>query len=273
MSQPVVLVTGTSSGIGESTAIKLAAQGAIVYGAARHVDKMQKLADLGIHVLHLDVTDDDSARSTIDQILEEQGRIDILINNAGYGSYGAVEDVPIEEARHQLDVNVLGVARLTKLVLPSMRYQRSGKIINIASMGGKMWTPFGAYYHATKYALEGFSDALRLEVEPFGIKVVVIEPGAIESNWSNIALDNLRKTSGNGPYAEAVAQQIKKLGSLYSHNPLLTKSVTLGRKIGRVALSAKPRTRYLTGLGAKPAVFLAKVLPNRVFDKLSRRFM
>ena len=202
MSTPVALVTGGSSGIGESTARALLAQGFTVYAVARRVDKMAGLASEGVHTFAMDVTDDASMVAGIDRIVEEQGRIDVLVNNAGYGSYGAVEDVPIDEARRQFEVNVFGLARLVQLVTPHMRAQKSGRIINISSIGGKFYEPFGAWYHATKFAVEGFSDSLRMELRPFGIKVVLIEPGPIRTEWNEIARNSLLERSGSGPYAE-----------------------------------------------------------------------
>ena len=157
------LVTGASSGIGEDTARRLQALGCIVYGAARRTDRLQALAADGIRPLAMDVTDDASVTAGVNRILEETGRIDILVNNAGYGSYGAIEDVPIDEARRQFEVNVFGLGRLTQLVTPHMRTQGSGTIINISSMGGRLTTPLGGWYHATKHAVEALSDALRME--------------------------------------------------------------------------------------------------------------
>ena len=149
----------------------------------------------------MDVTDEESMRSGVDQILADEGRIDVLVNAAGYGSYGAVEDVPLSEARNQFEVNLFGAARLTQLVLPGMREQHSGTIVNITSMGGKIYTPLGAWYHATKHALEALSDCLRMELKPFGIDVVVIEPGGIRTEWPGIAAEKVRAVSGSGPYA------------------------------------------------------------------------
>ena len=199
MSKKVALITGASSGIGESAAILLQENGFKVYGAARRLEKMKDLEAKGISTIALDITDEDSIMNCVNTIQEKEGSIDVLVNNAGYGSFGAIEDVSMEEARRQFDVNIFGLARLTQLVLPKMRENRFGKIVNISSMGGKVYTPFGAWYHATKHALEGWSDCLRIEVKPFGIDVVVVEPGGIKTPWGQIAADNLKKTSGNGP--------------------------------------------------------------------------
>jgi len=204
------LVTGASSGIGEATAVKLHELGFTVHGAARRVDRLVQLAGHGIKPLAMDVTDEDSMRAGVERILAETGRIDVLVNNAGYGSYGAIEDVPMDEARRQFEVNVFGLARLAQLVLPHMRELRSGTIVNISSMGGKIYTPLGGWYHGTKFAVEALSDCLRIETKPFGINVVVIEPGGIKTEWGEIAADGLRKMSGTGPYSDQAAAMAKR---------------------------------------------------------------
>lgn len=265
MANKVALVTGASSGIGESTALKLRDRGYTVYGAARRVDRMQNLKQLGIKILAMDVTDDVSMQAGIDAIISESGRIDVLVNNAGYGSYGAVEDVPMEEARAQFDVNVFGAVRLIQLILPHMRTQHSGTIVNITSMGGKIYTPLGAWYHGTKFALEAISDCLRMEVKPFGIDVVVIEPGGIRTEWASIAADKLRETSGHGPYAlqaNAMAQSMIGEASVKRQSP----PQIIADTIARAAKATKPKTRYAIGFGAKPMIFIRGLLPDRAFD-------
>src|SRR5882757_6280672 len=197
MSTKVALVTGASSGIGMATAGALHDRGYTVYAAARRVDRMNDLADRGVRTLAMDVTDDESMTSGIKRIIAETGRIDVLVNNAGYGSYGALEDVPQEEARRQFDVNVFGLARLTQLALPHMRAQRGGRIVNVSSIGGKIYTPLGGWYHATKFAVEGLSDSLRVELKPFGINVILIEPGSIRTEWGGIAAEGLLATSAD----------------------------------------------------------------------------
>ncbi|HEV7184431.1 MAG TPA: oxidoreductase [Leifsonia sp.] len=270
MTTKVALVTGASSGIGEATAMQLREAGYTVYAAARRVERMRHLTKSGIRPLAMDITDDQPIRAGIEQILAETGRIDVLVNNAGYGSYGAVEDIPMEEARRQFDVNVFGAARLTQLVLPHMRQQHSGTIVNITSMGGKITTPLGAWYHATKFALEAISDALRMEVKPFGIDVVIIEPGGIKTEWPTIAADNVRAVSSSGPYApqgNAVAQSLtSELTTRRSSPPeLIAKTIT------KAVTSRRPKTRYAVGFGARPLIFLHDVLPDRTFDALMRR--
>lgn len=199
MTAPVALVTGASSGIGDATARRLLELGYRVYAVARRRDRMSGLADLGVVTVSADLTDDAAMVALVDRILAEAGRIDVLVNNAGYGSYGALEEVPLTEARRQLEVNVFALARFTQLVLPSMRERRQGTIVNISSMGGKFGEPLGAWYHASKYAVEGLSDSIRAELAPHGIDVVVIEPGAIRTEWGGIAAAGLLDRSGSGP--------------------------------------------------------------------------
>lgn len=270
MTTRVALVTGASSGIGEATARELAAAGLTVYAAARRVERMQPLTEVGIRPLALDVTDDASMEAAVERIVAEQGRIDVLVNNAGYGSYGAIEDVPMEEARAQVEVNVFGAARLIQLVLPHMRAQRSGTIVNVTSMGGKISTPLGGWYHATKFALEALSDCLRMEVAPFGIDVVVIEPGGIRTEWSGIAADKVRAVSGTGPYApqgNAVADSLaSESNARRSSQPEL-----IGRTIRRAVTARRPRTRYAVGFGAKPMIAVHALLPDRTYDAMMRR--
>jgi len=266
----IALVTGASSGIGEATALELAATGYTVYAAARRVERMEHLKASGIRPIAMDVTDDASLSAGVDQIIAETGRIDVLVNNAGYGSYGALEDVPMEEARHQFDVNVFGAARLTQLVLTHMRAQQSGKIVNITSMGGKIHTPLGAWYHATKFALEALSDCLRMELKPFGIDVIIIEPGGIRSEWSGIAADKVRAVSSDGPYAaqgNAVAQSLTSESTQKRSSP----PELIGRTIRKAVQARKPRTRYAVGYGAKPMILMHDVLPDRAFDAMMRR--
>jgi short-subunit dehydrogenase len=272
MNKKVALITGASSGIGESAAILLHKAGFKVYGAARRVEKMKSLEGKGISVISLDVTDEDSIVNCVNIITEKEGSIDVLVNNAGYGSYGAVEDVPMEEARRQFDVNIFGLARLTQLVLPKMRENQFGKIVNISSMGGKVYTPFGAWYHATKHALEGWSDCLRLEVKEFGIDVVIVEPGGIKTPWGQIAADNLKLTSGSGAYAEKANKSAEETAKMYSSNRLTHPDV-IGKAILKAVTANKPKRRYLLGMGAKPSIFVRKWFGDGAWEQMVKAMM
>lgn len=270
--QKTALITGASSGIGESAAILLRKAGFKVYGAARRVDKMKSLEEKGISIIALDITDEDSIVNCVHTIKEKEGSIDVLVNNAGYGSYGAIEDVPMEEARRQFEVNVFGLARLTQLVLPGMREKRFGKIVNISSMGGRVFTPFGGWYHATKHALEGWSDCLRLETSAFGIDVVIVEPGGILTPWGQIAADNLKKTSGNGAYAEAANKAAEGTAKMYNSNRLTHPDV-IGKVILKAVTARRPKRRYVKGMGAKPALFMRKWFGDAVYEKAIKAMM
>lgn len=273
MSNEVVIVTGASSGIGFDTAVDLKNKGYIVYGAARRMDKLKALKEKGIHIISLDVTNDESMVNCVNTIIEKEKRIDVLVNNAGYGSYGAVEDVDIAEGKRQVDVNLFGLARMTQLVLPIMRQQKRGKIINITSVGGKVHTPFGAWYHATKFAVEGFSDCLRMEVKPFNIEVVIIEPGGIKTNWGIIAAQKLEETSGYGAYSENANKVAKAFNNMYSTGKGLSKSSLISTTIVKAIMSNKPKTRYLVGANTKPMVILKRLLSDRAYDRFLLRFM
>ena len=265
----IILITGASSGIGEETVKRLMTAGYTVYAGARRLSRMQSLADAGAHLLALDLTDDASMTAAVNTVMQEAGRIDVLINNAGYGSYGALEDVPLEEARRQFEVNIFGLARLTQLVLPAMRAQRSGRIVNISSIGGKFGEPFGCWYHATKFAVEGLSDSLRMELHPFGIDVVVIQPGATHTEWAKIAHDSLIKSSGDGPYGKAASAHAKMMevghqGSIPAPPSVVAKTIV------QAVQSRNPKTRYATGGLAGTMLFMRRVLSDRAFDAMFR---
>ncbi len=260
------IVTGASSGIGAAVARRLNVMGYTVYAVARRFELMAPLADVGIRPVRVDITHDAALAALVSRVIAETGRIDVLVNNAGYGALGAIEDVPLAEARHQLDVNLFGLARLTQLVLPHMRVQRNGRIINVSSIGGKIHTLLGGWYHATKFAVEGFSDALRLELAPFGIRVVVIEPGAIDTEWHHVAADNLLATSGRGAYADQAAAVVK----LLSASGMGSRPEVIANAVARAVTARHPRTRYAVGLGAKPILLARHLLPDKVFDVLMR---
>jgi NAD(P)-dependent dehydrogenase (short-subunit alcohol dehydrogenase family) len=261
----VILITGASSGMGKDFAIELLKDGNTVYGAARRVDKMDDIKALGVKVLEMDVTDEASMVKGVESILKAEGRLDVLINNAGFGSYGALEDVSISDAKYQLEVNVFGAARLIQLALPSMRKHKYGRVVNISSIGGKVALPFGGWYHASKFALEALSDTLRNEVKQFGIDVVVIEPGGIQSEWSGIAMDNLVKVSGNTVYGEMA----KKLaGSLRDVDGKVPGPEVITRLVKEAINGKQPKTRYSGGYMAGPLLFMRKLLSDRMLDKM-----
>ncbi len=268
MTDKVAIVTGASSGIGAATARALHGAGYVVYAAARRTERMADLDAAGIRTMAMDVTVEESMTSGVERALREAGRIDVLVNNAGYGSYGSLEDVPLSEARRQFEVNVFGAARLAQLVLPTMRAQGSGRIVNISSIGGKMYEPLGDWYHATKFALEGLSDSLRVELRPFGIDVVVVEPGAIRTEWGRIAADNLLERSAAGPYAKQAAAVAGVL-SVYERRPgLVSPPEVVARVVLAAAGARRPKTRYVAGRGAKVVLFARWALPDRGFDRL-----
>ena len=267
MQPKVILITGASSGMGYQTARILAEQGHRVYGAARRVEKIEELAPYGVQALRLDITNEQSVTQVVQTLIEREGRIDVLINNAGYGYFGAIEDVPISDAKHQFEVNIFGLARITQEVLPYMRAQKSGRIVNLASVAGHVTLAFGAWYNATKYALEAFSDALRMEVKPFGIDVVIIEPGAIRTDWGIIAADHLRDVSKGGAYELDGSRVAEGLRRIYL-SKIPTNPAVISRKIAKAAVCRCPRTRYRTGRGAKVMVFFHQILPTRLWDYL-----
>jgi Short-chain alcohol dehydrogenase of unknown specificity len=260
-----VLVTGASAGIGKATAIYLAQNGYNVYGAARRTEKMQDLKTHGIKPIYLDVTKEESLVSCVEQILKEAGSIDILINNAGSGYYGALEDMPMADAKYQLEVNLFGVARLIQLVLPTMRKNNYGKIVNISSVGGKVTLPMGVWYHASKFAIEGLSDALRKEVKSFGIDVIVIEPGGTKSEMTGLGTEYMSRVSGNTAYSALAKGVINMYAAVEKDaaDPIVI------AKLIRQGIEAKnPKTRYVGASGAKMMLFLRKTLSDKMFDKL-----
>jgi NAD(P)-dependent dehydrogenase (short-subunit alcohol dehydrogenase family) len=263
----VALVTGASSGIGAATVRRLIRDGYHVYAAARRVDRMDELRKVGATILTLDLTEDDSIVRAVAAVEQAGRELSVLVNNAGYGSYGALEDIPLAEARRQFEVNLFGAARLTQLVLPMMRAARAGTIINVTSVGGKMHEPFGSWYHATKFALEGLSDCLRMEVAPFGVRVVVIEPGAIRTEWGGIARESLVARSGDTAYAKWArrhAGMIARADRASFGSP----PDVVANSISRAVSARRPRTRYAVGGGASVILAARRLLSDRAFDRL-----
>ena len=268
-SNKVILLTGASSGIGYDTAVALAQQGHKVYAAARRVDRMEPLREFGIVPLKMDVTDEASMQKGVKALLDAEGRIDVLINNAGYGYFGAVENVPMDDARNQLEVNVFGLARLCQLVLPTMRAQHSGRIINTASVAGRSVFYYGGWYHVSKYAVESLSDAMRMELKPFGIDVVIIEPGAIKTNWGIIAADHLIESSKGTAYEQTGTMMANNLRNMYLSNTISDPAV-VRKAIVRAVNARRPCTRYRIGRMANAIVFFHWLLPTRWWDAFLR---
>jgi len=262
----VVLITGASSGMGKVTAFRLLEEGYTVYVAARRVEQMQDLQAQGAFPLQLDVTQEADLVAAVKQIHERHGGVDVLINNAGFGMYGAMEDTAVADARYQFEVNLFGLARLTQLVLPHMRARKSGTIVNISSMGGKIYTPLGAWYHATKHALEGWSDCLRIELAPFGIRVVIVEPGAIATEFGDVMLDPMLKRSGSGPYQVIAQAMARATRDSYQKKGGASPPSVVADVIAKAIRAPRPKTRYVVGKLARPLMFIRKYLGDRVFD-------
>jgi NAD(P)-dependent dehydrogenase (short-subunit alcohol dehydrogenase family) len=277
-----VLITGCSSGIGRAAAVSLHRAGLRVYATARRVDALADLAGHGITTMALDVTDEASMAAAVAAVEADAGAVGTLINNAGYGLYGPVEQVPMTEIRRQFETNFFGLVRLTQLVLPGMREHRGGRILNVSSMGGRATLPGGAFYHASKYAVEAFSDALRMEVAQFGIQVVLIEPGPVKTPWTDTAAGSLADAAGGSaadgggggdPYAAYKAAVGVSFGRTTSGfvARLGSDAQDIAKVITRAATARRPHTRYLINPVAKGVVALNQLLPGRVYDAVIRR--
>ena len=268
----VVLITGCSTGIGRATAGRLAARGWRVYATARDVGKIEDLADRGCVVLPLDVTDEASMRAAVGKVERREGAVGVLVNNAGYSQSGAVEGVPMEKVRRQFETNVFGLVRMCQLVLPGMRRQGWGRIVNISSMGGRLTFPGGGHYHATKYAVEALSDALRFEVAGFGVGVVVVEPGLIRTRFADAATGSMEVDPvKDGPYASFNAAVAKAVRDNYERGPFLMLGggpETVAATIERAITVQRPSARYAVTPSAHLFIGLRRLLPDRAWDAL-----
>ena len=273
ISEKTVLITGASSGIGKATAKKLLADGYSVYAAARRIEQMRDLEESGATALKMDVTKEEDLVAGVERINEEQDGVDILINNAGFGLFGAMEDTPLDEARYQFEVNLFGLARLTQLVLPYMRERGAGKVVNISSMGGKIYTPLGSWYHATKFALEGWSDCLRFELKDFGIDVIVIEPGAIRTEFSDVAFGPTLEHSRSPAYSGFVDKMLEMRDRIEGNDSLGSPPSVIADTIARAIRVNRPKTRYVAGQYARPLLLLRRLLSDRMFDRLIGRML
>lgn len=262
----VILITGASSGIGKDTALSLIKENHVVYGVARRLEMMKDIVQAGGHAIKMDILKERNIDDVVNQIIKEQSRVDVLINNAGYGLWGAVETISIDEARRQFDVNIFGLAYLTKKIIPIMRKQKSGKIINMSSMGGKVYTPFGAWYHATKYALEGWSDCLRIELKSFGIDVILIEPGVIKTEFQDVMMDSTVERSIGTPYEKKLKALEKATQEMYARG-IGSPASTITKLIIKAINSHNPKRRYVGGLFAKPMLFIKKWFGDKMYEK------
>jgi NADP-dependent 3-hydroxy acid dehydrogenase YdfG len=290
MAEPskAVLVTGCSSGIGRASALRLSRSGWTVYATARRPETLAELADAGCRTLALDVTDEDSMRAAVAAVEQAEGAVGVLINNAGYSQSGAIETVPIEAVRRQFETNVLGLVRLTQLVLPRMRAQRWGKIVNLGSMGGRLTFPGGGCYHATKYALEAISDALRFELRGFGIDVVLLEPGLITTEFGHAATASMADVTGpgHGSSADGAAGSGEEEGP-YAHFNATVGAVTAGayegpmrhfgagpervaKVIDRAITRRHPPARITITPSAKVLLATRRLLSDRAWDAAMR---
>jgi NADP-dependent 3-hydroxy acid dehydrogenase YdfG len=267
-----ILITGCSTGIGRATAGRLAGAGHTVYATARRLESIEDLEARGCRLLVLDVTQEDSMQAAVNAVEEAEGSVGALVNNAGYSQSGAIEEVPIDEVRRQFETNVFGLVRMCQLVLPGMRRTGRGRIVNVGSMGGKLTFPGGGFYHATKYAVEALSDALRFEVQGFGIHVSLIEPGLIKTQFAETAVGTVGAAS-DGPYAQFNRAVGAVTAGAYE-NPL-AKYIgggpdTVAKAIERALTARSPRPRYLVTPSARLAIAQRRLLPDRLWDAAMR---
>jgi len=263
--QKVVLITGTALGIGKSTAEYLIDKGHIVYGGDILIEENLYLNDIGGTALEMDVTNQEHIDNAVTQIISEHGRIDVLVNNAGLGVYGAIEDVSMEDIYYQYDVNLFGLARVTKAVLPYMREKESGTIINISSVLGETYGPLAGWYLSTKHALEGWSDALRVELKKFDIDVVIVQPGAINTNFSNVTKTYMDKYRTNSAYQHLYGEPITDTGNDVLSNQ--SDPIVIAKVINKAIDARNPKTRYAAGSYSKIGIFLRKIMTDKMFDR------
>ncbi len=277
MSEPskAVLVTGCSSGIGRATALRLAGSGWKVYASARRPETIADLRDAGCETLALDVTDEQSMRAAVDTVEQVQGAVGVLINNAGYSQSGAIETVPLQAVRRQFETNVFGLVRLTQLVLPKMRAQRWGKIVNLGSMGGRLSFPGGGHYHATKHAVEALSDAMRFELRGFGIDVILLEPGLITTEFGEAATASMADTTiaGDDPYAKfnATVGAVTKGAYEGPMRRLGGGPDRVAKTIERALKRRHPPARITITPSAKLTIAMRRLMPDRAWDAAMRQ--
>jgi NAD(P)-dependent dehydrogenase (short-subunit alcohol dehydrogenase family) len=267
-----VLITGCSTGIGRATAEWLVNRGWNVYATARKPESIADLKSRGCKTLALDVCDEASMRAAVETVERAEGAVGVLVNNAGYGLLGAFEEAPMTDIRRQFETNVFGLVTMAKLVLPGMRRQRWGRVVNVSSMGGKLTFPGGAYYHATKHAVEALSDALRFEVKGFGIDVIVIQPGPIKTRFGDTAVGVIAPAKDSA-YAAFNAGLEKQIHEFYESGPMARFAAppeAVAEVIETAITATSPKTRYKVTLAARILMGLRRVLPDRAFDAFLR---
>jgi NADP-dependent 3-hydroxy acid dehydrogenase YdfG len=270
-----ILITGCSSGIGAAAATALVRAGHTVYATARRIEVLTDLEKLGCHPLALDVTSEESMVAAVKAVEAQHGKVGTLINNAGLATYGPIEESDLEPVRAMFETNVFGLARLSQLVLPAMRHARSGRIVNIGSMGGRITFPVGGFYHATKYAVEAISDVLRVEVKPFGIDVILVEPGLIRTNFEKQVNESLEvgaaaRDTGTA-YADMLAANEKSTTGSYANDFMATGPEAVAAVIVRAVESSRPRARYVVTPAAKAMINLRRFGGDRVWDRTMRK--
>jgi NAD(P)-dependent dehydrogenase (short-subunit alcohol dehydrogenase family) len=268
-----VLITGCSTGIGRATAEHLAAAGWTVYATARKAESIADLEGKGCRTLSLDVTDEASMQAAVDAVEEAEGAVGVLINNAGYSQSGAIESVAMDAVRAQFETNVFGLVRMCQLVLPGMRRQGWGKIVNLSSGAGKFTFPGGGYYHATKHAVESLSDALRFEVRGFGVDVIVIQPGLIRTEFAGTAVESVEAQEADGPYAEFNAEVGKTTREAYEKGPLAKLGgppEAVAKVIAKAISAGRPRSRYTVTPSVRVLLAQRALMPDRAYDAVLR---
>jgi NAD(P)-dependent dehydrogenase (short-subunit alcohol dehydrogenase family) len=267
-----VLITGCSSGIGRATAERLAADGWKVYATARRPESIADLAEKGCETLALDVLDEESMQRAVQTVADAEGAVGALVNNAGYSQSGAVETVPLDAVRRQFETNVFGLIRMCQLVLPGMREQHWGRIVNIGSMGGRVTFPGGGLYHATKYAVEALSDALRFEVRGFGVNVILVEPGLITTEFAQTAAASVDLAGEGGPYAK-FNRSVAKITEAAYKGPLRRFGggpEAVANTIAGALSSGRPKPRYPVTLSAHLMINQRRFMPDQVWDLMMR---
>ncbi len=270
MDKQVILITGASSGFGKITALRMIADGFTVYGAARRIELMQDLVEKGGYSLKMDVTDQETVESSVNQIIQREGRIDVLVNNAGYAEYGLIETTPLEAVKRQFEVNVFGLISVTQAVLPHMRSQGHGRIVNLSSIVGEISMPLGGWYAGTKHAVEAISDSLRQEVKEFGIDVSIIEPGVFDTGFEAAADKSLSSLPESRIYKNLTDGFRKGFSKMYASAP---SPEPVMKAIIHASTSKRPKTRYHVGTDSKLVHFIKPIVSDRLFDTIMKSQM